>query len=85
VLFRSRERHYRARSLREGLEAFRNAREANLKVLGSLGEDSWTRAGVQEGVGVVMLCDMPAFLLQHDEAHRLEIEEWKRSVGATSA
>jgi hypothetical protein len=53
--------------------------------LGSLGEDSWTRAGVQEGVGVVMLCDMPAFLLQHDEAHRLEIEEWKRSVGAASA
>jgi hypothetical protein len=31
-----------------------------------------------------MLCDMPAFLLQHDEAHRLEIEEWKRSVGAAS-
>jgi hypothetical protein len=80
----ARERHYRARSLREGLEAFRHAREANLKVLGSLGEDSWGRAGVQEGVGVVMLCDMPAFLLQHDEAHRLEIEEWKRSVGAAS-
>jgi hypothetical protein len=78
----ARERHYRSRSLREGLEAFRNAREANLKVLGSLGEDSWTRTGIQEGVGVVMLCDIPAFLMQHDEAHRLEIEEWQRSVGA---
>jgi DinB superfamily len=80
----ARERHYRSRSLREGLEAFRSAREANLKVLSSLGEDSWTRAGVQEGVGVVRLCDMPAFLLQHDEAHRLEIEAWKRGIGAAS-
>jgi hypothetical protein len=24
------------------------------------------------------LCDLPALLLQHDQAHRLEIEEWKR-------
>ena len=79
----ARERHVlRSRSLREGLEAFRNAREANLKVLGSLGEDSWTRTGIQEGVGVVMLCDIPAFLMQHDEAHALEIEEWQRSAGA---
>jgi hypothetical protein len=26
----------------------------------------------------VSLCDMPAFLLQHDQAHRLEIEQWQR-------
>jgi hypothetical protein len=80
----ARERHYRSRSLREGLEAFRAAREANLKVLSSLTEDSWTRTGVQEGIGVVRLCDIPSFLMQHDEAHRLEIEEWQRSVGAAS-
>jgi len=36
----------------------------------------------QEGVGTVSLCDMPAFMSQHDAAHRAEIEDWKRRVAS---
>ena len=74
----ARERHYRSLSLREGLEAFAVARKANLATLQSLPGEAWAHSGTQEGVGVGTLCDLPALLLQHDQAHRLEIEEWKR-------
>jgi hypothetical protein len=74
----ARERHYRSLSLREGLAAFALARKANLATLQSLPGEAWARRGTQEGVGVVSLCDLPALLLQHDQAHRLEIEEWKQ-------
>jgi hypothetical protein len=74
----ARERHYRSLSLREGLAAFALARKANLATLQSLPGEAWARRGTQEGVGVVTLCDLPALLLQHDQAHRLEIEEWKQ-------
>ena len=74
----ARERHYRSLSLREGLEAFAFARKANLATLQCLPGEAWARSGTQEGVGMVTLCDLPALLLQHDQAHRLEIEEWKR-------
>ena len=74
----ARERHYRSLSLREGLEAFAAARKANLATLQSLPGEAWAHSGTQEGVGVVTLCDLPALLLQHDQAHRLEIEDWKR-------
>ena len=74
----ARERHYRSLSLREGLAAFALARKANLATLQSLPGEAWARRGTQEGVGVVTLCDLPALLLQHDQAHRLEIEQWKQ-------
>jgi len=74
----ARERHYRSLSLREGLEAFAAARKANLATLQSLPGEAWAHSGTQEGVGAVTLCDLPAQLLQHDQAHRLEIEDWKR-------
>jgi hypothetical protein len=74
----ARERHYRSLSLREGLAAFALARKANLATLQSLPGEAWARRGTQEGVGVVTLCDLPALLLQHDQAQRLEIEEWKQ-------
>lgn len=72
------ERNYRARMLAPGLEAFGRARRANLAALRSLAAPVWRRAGIQAGIGAVMLCDMPSFLLQHDAAHRLEIEGWKQ-------
>jgi hypothetical protein len=72
----ARERDYRARSLDEGLAAFRAGREANLALLRSLGPDQWTRAGTQEGVGRVALCDLPSMMAEHDAAHRAEIEAW---------
>lgn len=73
----ARERDYRSLPLGEGLEVFRAARAANLAVLRDLTAEEWTRGGTQEGVGPVSLCDMPAFLAQHDAAHRLEIQMWQ--------
>lgn len=76
------ERAYRSLSLQEGLRAFRAARAENMNALQAVSADEWTRSGTQEGVGDVSLCDMPVFLLQHDDAHKAEIEDWRRSVSA---
>lgn len=74
-------RHYTALSLADGLARFEAARRANLERLRSVPDSAWTRSGVQSGVGEVALCDMPAFLRQHDLAHRGEIEQWARHTG----
>ena len=73
------ERNYRLRSLDEGLAAFADARQNNITVFQSLAADSWLRSGTQEGVGKVSLCDIPAFMAQHDGFHRNEIEAWKET------
>jgi hypothetical protein len=71
-------RNYRALSLAEGLNAFESARLRNIATLQAIETpDVWARSGVQEHLGPVSLCDMPAFMSQHDAAHRAEIEEWK--------
>jgi len=75
----ARERRYRTRSLAEGLAAFRSARRSNLARLQALEGDAWSRAGTQDGVGRVMLCDLPSMMLEHDDAHRAEIEAWSRT------
>ena len=62
----ARERAYRARSLAEGLAAFRDARHQNLARLRSLTPDQWSRGGSQEGVGAIALCDVPAMMAEHD-------------------
>jgi hypothetical protein len=77
----ARERQYRSRSLAEGLAAFRSGREANLAALRRVEGDQWARAGTQEGVGRVALCDLPSMMAEHDEAHRAEIEAWGRARG----
>jgi len=73
------ERQYETLSLAAGLQSFREARLANLILLRSLGPDSWSRAGTQEGVGAVALCDLPAMMAEHDASHRGEIEAWMRT------
>jgi hypothetical protein len=72
------ERRYRTLSLAEGLRTFRGARVETLALLRTVEGDSWKRAGRQEGVGTVMLCDLPSMMAQHDAAHRAEIEAWLR-------
>lgn len=74
----ARERQYRSLSLLAGLQAFREARQANLELLRSVAPSDWERAGRQEGVGAVALCDVPAMMAEHDASHRAEIEAWKR-------
>ena len=73
------ERRYRSRSLEEGLSAFREGRAENLALLRRVERDQWSRAGRQEGVGRVALCDLPSMMAEHDEAHRAEIEAWTRA------
>jgi DinB family protein len=72
------ERRYRTLSLAEGLRAFRAARAETLALLRTIDGETWKRTGRQEGVGVVMLCDLPSMMAQHDAAHRGEIEAWLR-------
>ena len=74
-------RNYKSRPLVEGLERFAAARRANLERLRSVPDSAWARSGVQSGVGEVSLCDMPAFLKQHDEAHKDEIRLWAEHTG----
>jgi hypothetical protein len=73
----AKERDYRSLSLQEGLNAFVAARAANIAALHGVTAEEWARSGTQEGVGDVSLCDMPVFLLQHDNAHKSEIEHWR--------
>jgi hypothetical protein len=77
----AKERNYRALSLRDGLSAFEMARKANLQTLRSLPLEAWARSGSQEGVGPVSLCDIPLFILQHDQAHVAEIRAWIEVCG----
>jgi DinB superfamily len=74
------ERGYRSLSLEEGILAFAEARRKNIAALPAIDSPMWSRRGTQEGVGSVSLCDIPNFMLQHDSAHRAEIEAWKNSV-----
>jgi hypothetical protein len=70
------ERDYKSLSLADGLQAFRRARAQNLAALSRLTASEWERAGTQEGVGLIGLCDIPLMMAEHDAAHRTEIEEW---------
>lgn len=72
-------RDYRSRSVTEGINAFAQARQLNIVALRAIAGASWQRGGTLEGVGPVSLCDIPAFMSQHDAAHRAEIEAWQRS------
>jgi len=70
------ERQYKRRSLADGIQAFRQARAANLALIRSIASADWSRSGTQEGVGKIMLCDMPHMMAQHDAAHSVEIDAW---------
>ncbi|MGH8230914.1 MAG: DinB family protein [Steroidobacteraceae bacterium] len=72
-------RNYSERSVTEGLAAFREARRHNLTRLRSLSGDAWLRGGRQQGVGEILLCDIPGFMSQHDAAHRAELAAWKQT------
>jgi hypothetical protein len=73
------ERRYNAKSLQEGIAAFREARLANIAALRSLDSEDWLRTGTQEGVGQVSLCDLPHMMAEHDAAHKSEIRSLTRA------
>ena len=68
--------NYKARSLDEGIAAFRAARRDNVAALRDLPAAHWLNTGEQEGVGSVTLCDIPAMMAEHDAIHRDEIGRW---------
>jgi hypothetical protein len=70
------ERRYLDRSAPEAIVAFASARARNLDLLRQVRPEEWNRSGRQEGVGEVMLCDLPVMMAEHDQAHRAEIEAW---------
>jgi hypothetical protein len=75
------ERRYLALSAREAIAAFAAARARNVALLRQIRPEEWSRSGRQEGVGPVMLCDLPVMMAEHDRAHRTEIEAWMASAG----
>jgi hypothetical protein len=79
----ARERNYRAKGLAEGLRAFRDARQSNLKLLRGVSEVDWSRGGVQEGVGEVTLADVARLMHDHDASHQAEIVAWCLAHGNT--
>jgi hypothetical protein len=48
-------------------------------------EPTWARPGTQEGVGEMTLCDLPAMMAEHDDAHREEIEAWAQIIRSESS
>lgn len=72
------ERQYKHKSLAGGIAAFREARRDNLALLQTIQSEAWARQGEQEGVGTVMLCDIPVMMAEHDAEHKKEIAEWLR-------
>jgi hypothetical protein len=75
----ARERDYQARRAEDGLALFRRAREDNLAALAACTRAEWTHEGTQEGVGRVMLSDLPRLMREHDQSHRAEIAALLRS------
>jgi hypothetical protein len=71
----AREREYLKLPLAPALAAFASAREETLRLLRSVADDQWARAGQQEGVGTVTLADLPRRIFDHDRAHMNEIAD----------
>ena len=69
----AREREYARRNLAEGLASFAEARNHNVELLRAIHNSTWTRRGVQEGVGPITLEDVPRMMAAHDRAHTDEI------------
>jgi len=79
------ERVYRQRTCADGIAAFVEARRANLALIASIRAEEWERAGTQDGVGPVALCDLPSMMAEHDASHRREIEAWLAENAGSAA
>jgi AraC-like DNA-binding protein len=56
-----------------GLARYEQARAANLRVLAAASTAQLSRGGVQEGVGRILLRDVPVMMLSHDRSHAREL------------
>jgi hypothetical protein len=71
----AREREYQHGDPALAVEVFSQARRRNLERLGALDGEALQRRGLQEGVGVVALVDVPRMMDEHDESHLGELVE----------
>jgi hypothetical protein len=68
------ERDYDAQDFREALEAFRDARRENLRIVESLAEAELRRTGVYDGSRRVTLLDVLGMMREHDADH---VAQWR--------
>jgi hypothetical protein len=71
----ARERGYQERDIERGLALFARARAQNIETLRRLGPAEWNRSGSQEGVGRVVLSDIPRMMAEHDRSHSADIAD----------
>ena len=63
------ERHYNSQNIQQALDAFRQARIQNVRILRGLAPEQLGRAGTLEGVGDVTLERLLLMMREHDEDH----------------
>jgi hypothetical protein len=81
----ARERDYLARDAAAGLAAFAQARWANLAAFAALSEAQWGHAGTQQGVGPIVLADLPRAMLDHDRGHAAEMTDLLGEIAPSHA
>lgn len=81
----ARERSYQERDADRGIVLFARARRQNLEAFARLSRSEWKRAGAQEGVGCVVLEDLPRMMAEHDRSHGVEIANLIAEIRGGSA
>lgn len=76
----ARERRYSEQSLQTALDAFIQARHANLKILGNMTETQFARMAYLEGVGKITLHRLLELWVEHDRGHAQELEKLRTVV-----
>jgi hypothetical protein len=74
------ERDYNSQSLTVALDAFKRAREQNLRAVEALSPADFERAGVLEAVGRITLETLLGKMREHDEGHLRELSELRESL-----
>jgi AraC-like DNA-binding protein len=81
----ARERAYLSRSVEAGLAAFTRARAQTVRALAQVRGAQALRSGWQEGVGRVVLHELPGRIAAHDRAHALELSALLRRLSPGSS
>ena len=75
-----RERRYSEQKLDSALDAFTQARHANLKMIRHLAETQLARTAYLEGVGEITLRRLLELWVEHDQGHIRELERLRTAV-----
>lgn len=80
----ARERHYNQQPLAPALDAFTEARHANLEILGKVTESDLARTANLETVGEITLGKLLELWIKHDQGHLEEVGKLRASIGQYS-